>query len=219
MGTDIKRLIGDDGKLLSATVATVATSGSLTSGWYKISTKAAAASAFGDLPLGQYYYAPATVSLTAGDAAFAVTTADLADVKAWSFETTADEVETTVLKDVYKHYRKGKMDASGSGTFIFMKGTTDLNTGILAYFYDMAEISAAGVVTSYQERLDTPMLLIGYMDAEETDGQYFIAAVFEVEFMSAAYTGASSEAVEFESPFRLAGATDPMLLKVTLPIA
>ena len=53
---DIKRLVGDDGKLTRATISGVLTSGTLTAGWYKIGAKAVAASAFGDLVVNDYNY-------------------------------------------------------------------------------------------------------------------------------------------------------------------
>jgi hypothetical protein len=212
---DIKRLIGDDGMLARGSVAAVATSGSLAEGWYKIKDKAAVASAFGNLLAGEFYYAPATVTLTAGDGAYAIALTDLADLKGWSLELAGDEVEVTVVKDTYKKYRKGKLDANGSASFVFIKGETDASNGLASYFFKVATINAAGVVTSVVNRSDDSLLLIGYMDAEEASGQYFLATCFEVEFFNFSAPMNSSEAVEMEVPFRLVGDTDPILYKVT----
>jgi hypothetical protein len=212
---DIKRLIGDDGKLVRGSVAAVPTSGSLTEGWYKIAVVASGTSAFGDLIANDYYYAPATVALQAGDSAYAVTLTDLQDLKGWSLELSADEVEVTVIKDTYKKYRKGKLDANGSASFVFIKGETDAANGLASYFFKVAEINAAGVVTSVTERSDDSLLLIGYVDKEEAAGQYFMATCFEVEFFNFSFPMNSSEAVEMEVPFRLVGDTDPIFYKVT----
>jgi len=212
---DIKRLIGDDGKLVRAAVAAVATSGTLAEGWYKIASKAVAASQFGDLVIGDFYPSPGAIALTAGDSAYALTLTDMADLKGWGLELTADEVEVTVIKDIYKKYRKGKLDAKGSASFVFIKGETDAADGLASYFYKIATVTASGVVSSVVERSDESLLLIGYVDNEETSGQYFIATAFEVEFFNFNFPMNSSEAVEMEVPFRLVGDTDPILYKVT----
>jgi hypothetical protein len=214
--SDIKRLIGDDGKLVRASVAAVATANSLPAGWSKIAAKAASNSRFGDLAVGDYYYNP-TVSgvLTAGDTAYLVTTTTMADLKGWSLELSADEVEVTVVADTYKKYRKGKLDANGTASFVFIKGETDAANGLASYFFKVATITAAGVVSDVVERSDNSLLLIGYMDAEEDSGEYFLATAFDVEFFNFAAPMNSSEAVEMEVPFRLVGATDPVLYKVT----
>lgn len=210
---DIKRLIGDDGKLVRATVSGVVASGTIAAGWYKIVAKAGT-SKFGDLAVGDYYYAPAPVALNAGDTANAVTTTDLADLKGWSLELSADEVEVTVINDTYKKYRKGKLDANGTCSFVFIKGETDSSSGLSKYFFKVADINAAGTVTAVAERSDDSLLLIGYMDNDTTSGEYFIATAFDVEFMNFAVPMNSSEAVEMEVPFRLVGGTDPILYKV-----
>jgi hypothetical protein len=216
---DIKRLIGDDGKLVRASVALTLTSGTLTEGWYKIGTKAVSSSAFGDgtagLDVGEYYYAPATVTLTAGDAAYAVTTTVMADLSGWGLNLTGDEVEVTVMGDTYKKYRKGKLDAQGTASFVFIKGETDASGGLASYFFKQATITASGVVSSVVARSDNSLTLIGYMDAEEDTGEYFLATAFDVEFFNFDLPMNSSEPVSMEVPYRLIGATDPVLYKVT----
>lgn len=216
---DIKRLIGDDGKLVRASIAATLTSGTLTEGWWKIGTKATSSSAFGDgtsgLDAGEYYYAPASVTLTAGDAAYAVTSTVMADLSGWSLELTGDEVEVTVMADTYKKYRKGKLDAQGTASFVFIKGETDAANGLASYFFKHATITASGVVSDVTARSDNSLTLIGYIDAETDAGQYFLATAFDVEFFNFSLPMNSSEAVSMEVPFRLIGATDPVLYKVT----
>lgn len=215
---DIKRLIGDDGKLVRATRAVSPSSGVLAEGWYKIAAKAVSNSAFGDLAVGDYFPAPASVTLAAGDTAYLLTITDLQDLKGWGLELSADEVEVTVIKDTYKKYRKGKLDAKGSANFVFIKGETDADGGLASYFFKMANITASGTVSSVTERSDESLLLIGYVDNETTDGEYYIATAFDVEFFNFNLPMNSSEAVEMEVPFRLVGDTDPILYKVTNPV-
>lgn len=211
-----KRLIGDDGKLVRCAIG-AATSGSLTAGWWKIKAKAAVASDFGDLAAGDFYYAPAVVTLTYGDEAYAVTMTDMTDLSGWSLELSADEVETTVLIDTYKKYRKGKLDANGTATFTFIRGVTDdITDGLAKYFFKTATIAADGTVSNVTARSDDSLVLIGYIDNETAAGDSFLATAFEVEFFNFSFPMNSSEAVSFEVPYRLVGDTDPILYKVTL---
>lgn len=214
---DIKRLVGDDGKLTRAALATTLTSGSLTAGWWKIGAKAAVASRFGDLDVNEYYYAPATVSLTAGDTAYAVTTTDFLDLSGWSLELASDEIEVTVMNDTFKKYRRGKQDANGTASFVFIRGETDAADGLSRYFFKQATISASGVVSDVLERSTDSLLLIGYIDDETGSGDYKLAMAFEVEFFNFSLPLNMSEAVNMEIPFRLFGATDPVLYKIYNP--
>ena len=210
--SDIKRLIGDDGKLMRASVAAVAASGTIAAGWYKIASNDS--SSFGDLEAGDYYVAPATRTLTGTDSVYAVTTVDMLDLSGWSLELSGDEIEVTVLADTYKKYRKGKLDANGSASFVFIRGETDADAGLAHYFFKEATISASGTVSNVLERSTDTLLLVGYIDNETTTGDYKLATAFEVEFFNFSLPMNSSAAVNMEVPFRLAGATDPILLKI-----
>lgn len=218
-----KRLIGDDGKLVRCSIAAVVTSGAnFTAGWWKIASKAPANSCFdagagdGELEAGDFFYAPATVTQTPGDTAYKITTTDMGDLSGWSLELSADEVETTVLIDTYKKYRKGKLDANGSATFTFIRGTTDdITDGLTKYFFKTATIDAAGEVSNVTARSDDSLYLIGYIDNETAAGDSFLATMFQVEFFNFSFPMNSSEAVQFEVPFRLVGDTDPILYKIT----
>ena len=210
-----KRLIGDDGKLVRASVAASPTTTTLTTGWYKLAV--VAGGSFGTLAVDDYYYAPATVTLSGSDSAYAVTTAELQDLSGWSLGLTADEIEVTVLADTYKKYRKGKLDANGSASFVFTKGVTDADAGLAHYFFKEATISATGAVSNVLARSDDALLLIGYIDDETTSADYKLITAFEVEFYDFSLPMASSEAVNMEVPFRLSGDTDPILYKVYNP--
>jgi hypothetical protein len=211
-----KRIIGDDGSLVRASIAATLTSGTFAVGWWRIGALAASNSRFGTLEVGDLYYAPVSVAGTAGDAAYAITTTDLVDLSGWSLELAADEVEVTVLADTYKKYRKGKMDANGTASFIFIKGETDTAGNLANYFFKEAVITASGTV-SVSARSNDSLFLIGYIDNETTAGQYKSVTAFEVEFFNFSLPMNSSEAVSMEVPFRLVGAVDPILYRIANP--
>ena len=210
-----KRLIGDDGKLAKGSLAAVAETTTLTAlSWYLITAKATVASKFGDLVVGDFYYAPCSITLTSGDEAKLLTLSDLVDLSGWSLELSADEVEVTVLADKFKKYRKGKLDANGSASFIFIKGVTDQASGLANYFYDHVAITSSGTVTK-TAKLTDPLYLVGYMDDDDDSGEAMLATVMQVEFYNFPLNLNSSEAVSIETPFRLAGDTDPILYRIT----
>lgn len=221
-----KRLIGDDGALVSldflngtTTQVTGDTEVIAEGKWVQIVSKASASSAFGGLLVGEFYYAPAEVTphFVAGgdtDAWKVATVSNLVDLSGWSLELSGDEVEVTVMQDTYKKYRKGKLDAKGTSSFVFIKGVTDQALGLANYFFKEASISAAGAVTAVNARLDTPLYLIGYMDDTATAGETMLATVFQVEFFNFSLPENSSQAVKMDVPFRLVGDTDPILYRI-----
>lgn len=210
-----KRLIGDDGKLARGSLASVAETVTLTAErWYKITAKAVAASKFGDLSVGDFYYAPTSITLTSGDEAKLLTLTTVIDLSGWSLELSADEIDVTVLDDKFKKYRKGKLDATGSASFIFIKGETDQADNLANYFFDHVSITASGVVTKTSKKENT-LYMVGYLDDTEVAGEAQLATVMEVEFFNFPLNMNSSEAVSIETPFRLAGDTDPILYRIT----
>jgi hypothetical protein len=213
-----KRLIGDDGRLARGSLAETAEDTTFAEGsWYKIATKAVAASVFGDLDVTDFYYAPIDVSATSGDTAYLLTLADMVDLSGWSLELTGDEVEVTVLQDNFKKYRKGKLDANGSASFVFIKGETDQPDNLANYYFDIVEIDESGVVTVSQKKTDT-LYLVGFL-AEEDAGEVTLATVMEVEFFNFSLPMNSSEAVNMDIPFRLIGDTNPVLYRISNPDA
>lgn len=209
-----KRLIGDDGKLARGSLASVATTDTLIAeSWYLITKKAAVGSIFGDLVVNDFYYAPIEMTLTAGDEAKLLTLSTLVDLSGWSLEITGDEIEVTVLDDKFKKYRKGKLDATGSATFIFIKGETDSADNLANYFFDNVVITASGTVTKTDKKENT-LYMVGYLDDTSISGEAQLATVMQVEFFDFPLNMNSSEAVEIETPFRLAGDTDPILYRI-----
>ena len=211
-----KRLIGDDGWLASGALGTVAVTTFANGYWYKIVSKAVSASKFGDLEVGDFFYAPETVAATSGDTAYLLTLTTLVDLSGWMLELTGDEVEVTVLADKYKKYRRGKMDARGTASFTFIKGVTDLATGITNYFFDHVAITPnAGTPTiTRTNRKTTALYLVGYLADEGADA-VSTATILNVELYNMPLNMNSSEAVTMEIPFRLVGDLDPILYRIT----
>jgi len=210
-----KRLIGDDGTLSRGSLAAVAETTTLTAlKWYKITAKAVAASKFGDLEVGDFYYAPAEITLTSGDEAKLLTLTTMVDLSGWSLELSGEEVDVTVLADKFKKYRKGKLDATGNATFIFIKGETDQADNLANYFFDHVAITSSGTVTKTAKKENT-LYIVGYLDDTSISGESALATVMEVEFYNFPLNMNMSEAVQIETPFRLAGDTDPILYRIT----
>jgi hypothetical protein len=213
-----KRIIGEDGKLtkgsLGATV--VATTGDAipiaANKFVKIITKASTGSIFGNLPVGAFYISPIEMDghyVGANDL-----DSSMYDLTGWSLEISSDEIETTVLLDNFKKYRKGKKDANGSASFVYIKGTTDASDGLLNQFFQIAEISATGVVTFNDINTD-PVYIIGYVDSPSTAGYIREVTIMQVEFFNFALPMNMGEAMNIETPFRLVGDSDPIFYKIT----
>ena len=208
-----RRLIGDDGKLVRGSLGAVETTTFSADTWYKIKAKAASNSVFGDLEINDFVRFPIDVSAASGDEAYSLTETDLVDLSGWSLSLSGDEVEVTVLADKFKKYRKGKLDANGTASFVFIKGETDQANSLSNYFFDNVEIAADGTVTK-TDKLESSLYLVGYLDDTTTSGEVMLATVMEVEFFNFELPMNSSEAVNMEVPFRLIGDTDPILYRI-----
>jgi hypothetical protein len=210
-----KRLIGEDGRLTRGTLSETPTT-SLTAGnWYLITDKDEAASQFGDLVVSDFYYAPIDIELAGDDEAELLTLSDMVDLSGWSLDLTADEIEVTVLNDSFKKYRKGKLDANGSASFVFIKGETDQPDALANYYFDIAEIAEDGTVTLSQKKTDT-LYLVGYL-ADEGEGEITLATILQVEFFNFSLPMNMGDAVRMDIPFRLIGDTNPVLYRISIP--
>jgi len=211
-----KRLIGDDGRLARGSLAAIAEDTTFEEdSWYLITAKAAAASKFGDLVVGDFFYAPCDVDATADDEAKLLTLSSMVDLSGWSLELTGDEVEVTVLNDKFKKYRKGKLDANGSASFVFIKGETDTADNLANYYFDIVTISATGTIV-VSSKLTDSLYIVGYLCEETAAGDVTLATVMQVEFFNFSLPMNSSEAVNMDVPFRLVGDTDPVLYRITI---
>lgn len=212
-----KRLIGNDGSLARITWGTTVATDLAAKTWCKIVTKASSGSKFGNLSVGDYYFntTAAAMTMAAGDTYQAATITQMLDINGWMLKLTGAEVDVTVLNDKYRKYRKGKLDAEGSVSFVYIKGISDAVGGIANYFFDIANIDDAGVVT-LSPKLTTPMYLLGYTAQETETGMVAEATILQVEFFDFALNVKDNEASNQEPKFRLAGDSDPILYRLEL---
>jgi hypothetical protein len=224
-----KRIIGEDGflalgvlgDLVSKTEMGTEKVGKGT--WVLIESKATA-SAFGALEVGQFYYAPVDVagvwtSATIFDSWKVLDLERMVDGISWSVEIAADEIDVTVNKDVYKKYRRGKLDASGSASFLYISGVTDLPGGLANRFFDIVQISDTGVVTVSKADADS-IYLVGYLNEGKAKAEenQTVATVMKVELFNFALPSGMGEPGNIDVPFRLVGDADPVLYTITLDI-
>jgi hypothetical protein len=153
VGNDAKLMRGTKGSLVTQVVGETNTIASDT--WVMIAAKSSVGSAFGGLVAGDMYYNTTAAAITpnyvgAGDADawYPFTFADMLDLAGWSIELTKDKIDVTVIADSVKKYRNGKADATGSASFVFIKGISDVATsGIMDSFFRIADIDDTGVAT------------------------------------------------------------------------
>lgn len=210
-----RRLIGEDGRLARGALSGTPTTNLVAGNWYLITDKDDVASQFGDLLINDFYYAPIDISLAGDDEAELLSLTDMVDLSGWSLDLTADEIEVTVLNDSFKKYRKGKLDANGSASFVFIKGETDQPDALANYYFDIAEIAEDGTVT-FSQKKTTTLYLVGYL-ADEGEGEVSLATVMQVEFFNFSLPMNMGDAVNMDIPFRLIGDTNPVLYRLSIP--
>jgi hypothetical protein len=229
MSTFVKRLIGEDGYVAKGTLGAIVTA-TLAGGekvdkdtWVRIVTKASADSIFGELAVGQFYYAPVDrvgeyVGASDLDSWEVLTLEKMVDGISWSVEIAADEIETTVNADRFKQYRRGKLDASGNASFLYISGVTDLPGGLANRFFDIVTISATGVAEVEPADADS-IYLVGYLNegAAKAGENQTVATVMKVELFNFALPSAMGEPGNIDVPFRLVDGNDPVLYTITLP--
>lgn len=227
---DNKRLIGEDGMLVKGKLLAEVTGNAVltiaANTWVRITALGAGETLFDDLIVGDFYYNPKATASTAPVAGTkwrpldidpaSVTNAGMGtmmDITGWSLEIAADEIDTTVLSDNFKKYRKGKKDANGSVKFVYIKGKTDIAGALTGQFFRVADITAAGAVTVTP--IDNePVYLIGYIDQTTVQGNTRVGTVMQVEFFNYSLPMNMGEAVNMDVPFRLVGDSDPVLYRI-----
>lgn len=145
-----ERLSGRKGYLALATRGVVEQGDGATAfvneGWYKISTKAAAGSVFGDLQEGDLFYNKPALTGVVGDAAIPLTVNILAFVKDVPNSRTKEKFDNTTQIDEVKSYEEGvKVDASGSFSGYMIDGDAAADE-ILNRFTTIIEDDGAGNV-------------------------------------------------------------------------
>jgi hypothetical protein len=214
------RLIGNDGYIAQCAFGPEVVGDTTTpitivkDKWVLITAKATSASKFGDLEIGDFYITSTDLTTnTTGDKWKVVTESKLQDLKGWSLEKTSAEIDVTVLEDDARVYRKGKDDASGSADFIYIQGVTDAVGGLANYFYDIVDISSAGVPTVGAKKVDD-LYLIGYLNQGNYGDGTKIATIFKANFYSFPLNMGEDTAIEMSINFRLASGLKAKLYKI-----
>lgn len=217
-----KRLIGEDGYLARGALGVEVVGNAVLTiaknTWVQITGKAGSGSTFGGLAVGDFYISPVIETPVAGDKWKVLTEEKLLDGVGWSLELSADEIDVTVNNDSVKKYRRGKADANGSVNFLYIVGITDAPGALANKFFDICEIDETGVATVTPSNTAS-LYLVGYLnkgDATNINDNQMIATIMEVEFFSFSLPSKMGEAGNMDVPFRLSGALNPIIYKVTL---
>lgn len=210
-----KRLIGNDGSLVNVTWGSTVTTAIPAGSWVKIVAKASSSSAFGNLSVGDAFYNPkaTTLSITAGDSYQLGTVTPFLDINGWSLKLSAAEVDVTVLGDGARKYRKGKADAEGSISFVWIKGITDQPGGLANKFLAIAEIDAAGAVT-FTPKSTSSLYLLGYLDNTAVSAEVQEVTMMQVEVFDVGLNVKDNEANNQDVKFRLTGSTNPIIYRI-----
>jgi hypothetical protein len=219
-----KRLIGNDGSLGTLALGSeVVGNGTLTIAaktLVQITLKKSTGSAFGGtgttgLVVGDFYYNPSASAITppAGDNWKVATFTNMLDINGWNLKLTAAEVDVTTLADGARKYRKGKSDAEGSVSFVWIKGISDAAGGLANQFLAIANIAADGTVTSVAAKSTTPIYLWGFLDNTTVVGEVAEFTVLQVEFFDAALNVKDNEANNQDVKFRLSGSGNPIIYR------
>lgn len=215
------RLIGDDASIERVTFGVekigdgiktfdvhVGGAGSPGKGFWLITAKAAAGSIFGALVVGDLFPADGDEIMVADDKAKLLTCTPFLDASGWSCQLTAQEVETTLLQDRVKKYRKGKSDADGSLKGVFTLGVTSEAGGLLTRFMRIVKKDAAGVITV--SSIDSsPIFIRGVVRNTATAGETFAFMFAQIELFGIKLGADIGSKQEYESKFRLTG-SDPV---------
>ena len=118
MADQTKRLVGKDGEVYAATKgALVEGNGStaLTDGYYIVAAVASTSSALpSGLQTGYVFKGSAEITPAEGDNVIPLTLARKCDVRSFTVEYSADEIDVTTLCDTQRSYRAGFTDATGT---------------------------------------------------------------------------------------------------------
>lgn len=118
MADQTKRLVGKDGEVYAATKGTLIKgngSTALTDGYYIVAAVASTSSALpAGLQAGYVFKGSAEIIPAEGDNVIPLTLTRKCDVKSFTVEYSADEIDVTTLCDTQRSYRAGFTDATGT---------------------------------------------------------------------------------------------------------
>lgn len=207
------RLIGADATLYKGTIATTATAtgAMVAGGLYKVATISGATVFPAGIAIGDYFFGDAAKTLTAGNSAYVVTTAEAIDISEFSLEFSSDEIEVTTLSDDVKKYRKGKTDLSGSVSGINFVSEMKKAGSFLNRFLRTVTTTSAWVASSVNLVDGTQLVGVFYLQKDRTTPQEITAIlVADVELFGYNLGAAVADAQSFTSGLRVIN-NDPIV--------
>lgn len=176
-------------------------------GFWLITAKAATASIFGALVVGDLFPAEGDEVPIVGDKAKFLTCTAFADCSGWSGNFSAKEVQTSVLSDKAEKYRKGKADFDGEMKGVFTLGQTDASGGLLNQFLRIVHKSSTGTIT-VSEINSAPVFIRGVVRNAQLSGETFAFMFAQIELFGIKLGADMGNKQEYSSKFRLTG-VDP----------
>lgn len=207
------RLIGKDASLERVTFGTEMTTGSLVSGkFYKITGKASTASIFGDLEVGEIFYAgSASLALGTGDKCLPLTETPFLDSTGWEMNITAKEIDVTLASDEFDKFRKGKKSVDGSVSGLITQGQTLAPGGLLNRFIKLVQFKSGTVVINQID--ESPIFIKGLIQKDMAAGNVYAYIFAQIELYNIKLGGKGDAAQDYDSKLKLAGA-DPVFYTV-----
>lgn len=207
------RLIGADATLYKGTIATTATAtGAMVAGsLYKVATVSGTTVFPAGIAVGDYFFGDAAKTLSAGNSAYLVTTAEAIDISEFSMEFSSDEIEVTTLSDDVKKYRKGKTDLSGSVSGINFVSEMKKAGSFLNRFLRTVTTTSAWVSTGVNLVDGTQLVGVFYLQKDRTTPAETTAVlVADVELFGYNLGAAVADAQSFTSGLRVIN-NDPIV--------
>ena len=100
--------------------------------------------------------------------------------------------------------------------FVFIKGITDLASGISNYFLDQVQITVSGTVVK-TAKIVAPLYVVGYLDSTTFSTESMLVTLLQIDLYKFSLPVQDSTAINMEVPFRLNGALNPTLYRITNP--
>jgi len=198
--------VGDGVKTLDELAGGTAASGKGKGEW-RITAKAASASLFGELEIGDLFPADGDEVPKVGDKCALIIGTEFMDSSGWEANFTAKEVETTLLRHKIMKYRKGKADAEGTLKGIFTLGVTGEAGGLLNQFLKIVKKDAAGVTVAKVS--SRPIYIRGVIRDTNIAGETYAFIFAQIELFGIKLGAESGNKQEYSSKFRFTG-NDPV---------